>query len=171
MMKRLEPLSLETAKTWESEASATGEVRDLIGAVDETFLEYMMLVLMDLHSGYILLEEVAEDRTYTTWKALVDQRLDTLKCGVRYLVSDRAKALIQLAEKGFGCLSIPDFFQGWPFDATSCMSLSRAIRSQLADGSSNPKKRLRKPRRCWRRPSVAAQRALRLPWPWAKSRP
>lgn len=110
MMKRLEPLILETAKTWESEASATGEVRDLIGAVDETFLEYMMLVLMDLHSGYILLEEVAEDRTYTTWKALVDQRLDTLKCGVRYLVSDRAKALIQLAEKGFGCLSIPDFF-------------------------------------------------------------
>ncbi len=110
VMKRLEPLIVETAKTWETEASATGEVRDIIGAVDETFLEYMMLVLMDLHSGYILLEEIAEDRTYKTWKALVDNRLDTLKCGVRYLVSDRAKALIQLAEKGFGCLSIPDFF-------------------------------------------------------------
>ena len=40
----------------------------------------------------------------------MDNRLDTLNCGVRYLVSDRAKALIQLAEKGFGCLSIPDFF-------------------------------------------------------------
>jgi len=66
--------------------------------------------LMDLHSGYILLEEIAEDRTYKTWKALVDNRLATLNCGVRYLVSDRAKALIQLAEKGFGCLSIPDFF-------------------------------------------------------------
>jgi len=110
LMKRLEPLIVETAKTWEREASATGEVRDIIGAVDETFLEYMMLVLMDLHSGYILLEEVAEDRTYKTWKAVVDDRLETLKCGVRYLVSDRAKALIQLAEKGFGCLSIPDFF-------------------------------------------------------------
>ena len=110
VMKRLEPLIVETAKTWETEASATGEVRDIIGAVDETFLEYMMLVLMDLHSGYILLEEIAEDRTYKTWKALVDHRLDTLKCGVRYLVSDRAKALIQLAEKGFGCLSIPDSF-------------------------------------------------------------
>ncbi len=110
VMQRLEPLIVATAKTWESEASVDGEVRDIIGAVDETFLEYMMLVLMDLHSGYILLEEVAEDRTYKTWKALVDQRLETLKCGVRYLVSDRAKALIQLAEKGFGCLSIPDFF-------------------------------------------------------------
>lgn len=110
VMKKLEPLILETAKTWESEASAHGEVRDIIGAVDETFLEYMMLVLMDLHSGYILLEEVAEDRTYKTWKALVDERLATLKSGILYLVSDRAKALIQLAEKGFGCLSIPDFF-------------------------------------------------------------
>ncbi len=63
VMKRLEPLIVETAKTWETEASANGEVRDIIGAVDETFLEYMMLVLMDLHSGYILLEEIAEDRT------------------------------------------------------------------------------------------------------------
>ena len=26
------------------------------------------------------------------------------------LVSDRAKALIQLAEHGLGCLSMPDFF-------------------------------------------------------------
>ena len=29
---------------------------------------------------------------------------------VRYLVSDRAKALIQLAEQGLECLSMPDFF-------------------------------------------------------------
>ena len=109
-MQRLEKLIVETAQAWEKDASANGEVRDIIGAVDETFLEYMMLVLMDLHSGYILLEEIAEDRTYKTWKALVDQRLEALKTGILYLVSDRAKALIQLAEKGFGCLSIPDFF-------------------------------------------------------------
>jgi len=29
---------------------------------------------------------------------------------VRYLVSDRAKALIQLAQQGLECLSIPDMF-------------------------------------------------------------
>lgn len=110
VMRRLEALIVETAKDWETEASANSEVREIIGAVDETFLEYMMLVLMDLHSGYILLEEIAPDRSYKTWKALVDDRLEALKCGVRYLVSDRAKALIALAEKGFGCLSIPDFF-------------------------------------------------------------
>ena len=49
--------------------------REIIGAVDETFLERMILVFMDLATGYLLLEEVADDRTYTTWKALVDERL------------------------------------------------------------------------------------------------
>ena len=29
---------------------------------------------------------------------------------ISVLVSDRAKALIQLAEQGLGCLSMPDFF-------------------------------------------------------------
>jgi hypothetical protein len=85
-------------------------VREIIGAVDETFLERMMLVFMDLRTGYLLLEEVADDRTYATWKALVDERLTALGTRVRYVVSDRAKALIQLAEKGLECLSMPDFF-------------------------------------------------------------
>jgi hypothetical protein len=34
---------------------------------DETFLERMMLVFMDLVSGYLVFEEVAEDRTYQIW--------------------------------------------------------------------------------------------------------
>jgi hypothetical protein len=70
----------------------------------------MMLVLMDLATGYLLMEEVADDRTYTTWKALVEERLTALGTGVLYVVSDRAKALIQLAEQGLECLSVPDFF-------------------------------------------------------------
>ena len=35
-----------------------------------------MLVFMDLVSGYLLFEEVAEDRTYATWQALVEARLE-----------------------------------------------------------------------------------------------
>ena len=69
-----------------------------------------MLVFQDVPTGYIVQEEVADDRTYATWKALVDERLKTLGTSVLYLVSDRAKALIQLAEKGLECLSMPDFF-------------------------------------------------------------
>ena len=90
--------SVETAQAWEKQATTTGEVREIIGAVDETFFEQMMLVCMDLKTGDRLLEEVAEDRTYTPWKALVDERLKALGAHVLSVVSDRAKALIQLAE-------------------------------------------------------------------------
>ena len=106
----MEAALLETAATWEKDGCAGGEAREIIGAVDETFLEQMMLVFMDLRTGYLLLEGVAEDRTYAPWKAVVDERLVALNTGVRYLVSDRAKALIQLAEQGLECLRMPDFF-------------------------------------------------------------
>ena len=110
VMQALEAAILETAEAWEKDGDTREEVREMIGAVDETFLERMRLVFLDLPTGYLLLEEVAEDRTYTTWKKLVDARLKALGAGIRYLVSDRAKALIQLAEQGFECLSMPDFF-------------------------------------------------------------
>jgi len=110
MMPALEQAIVETTQAWEHEGIAQGEVGPIIGAVDETFLERMMLVFMDLVSGYLLVEEVAEDRTYATWYRLVEARLKTLGTGVLYLVSDRAKALIKLAETGLGCLSIPDLF-------------------------------------------------------------
>ena len=41
---------------------------------------------------------------------MVEARLTALGTEVLYLVSDRAKALIQLAEHGLECLSMPDFF-------------------------------------------------------------
>jgi len=109
-MQTLEAGLLETAAAWEQDGCTGGEGREIIGAVDETFLERMILVLMDLVTGYLLLEEVADDRTYPTWKALVEERLKALGTGVLYVVSGRAKALIQLPEQGLECLSMPDFF-------------------------------------------------------------
>jgi len=109
-MQALEAALLETAAAWEKDGAMRGEVREIIGAVDETFLERMILVFMDLSTGSLVLEAVADDRTYVTWQALVDERLKVLGAGVLYLVSDRAKALIQLAEPGLECLSMPDFF-------------------------------------------------------------
>jgi hypothetical protein len=110
VMQALEVALLETTAAWEKDGAMCGEVREIIGAVDETFLERMILVFMDLRTGYLLLEEVAADRTYATWKTLVEERLTALSAGVLYMVSDRAKALIQLAEQGLECLSMPDFF-------------------------------------------------------------
>jgi hypothetical protein len=67
VMHTLERIILDTAAVWEQEGVAHGEIRPIIGAVDETFLQRLMLVFLDLASGYLLMEEVAEDRTYDTW--------------------------------------------------------------------------------------------------------
>src|SRR5262249_35800557 len=48
VMHMLERLLLETAAAWEKAGIAHGEIRPVIGAVDETFLQRMMLVFMDL---------------------------------------------------------------------------------------------------------------------------
>jgi DNA-binding transcriptional ArsR family regulator len=103
-----ERLILDTAPAWEQEGIAHGEIRPVIGAVDETCLQRMMLVFMALASGYVLMEEVAMDRSYDPWYGCINGRLKTLGTAVWYLGSDRAKALIKLAHTGLGCLSIPD---------------------------------------------------------------
>ena len=110
VMHTLERLILETAAVWEKEGIAHGEIRPVIGAVDETFLQRMMLVFMDLATGYLLLEAVAADRSFDTWFDRANARLTTLGTEVLYMVSDRAKALIKLAHTGLRCPSIPDLF-------------------------------------------------------------
>ncbi len=110
LMRMLEHTIMETAAAWEQQGIAHGEIRPIIGAADETFLQRLMLVFMDLASGYLLVEEVAVDRTYDTWHGVVKARLKMFGVEVSYLVSDRAKALIKLAEMGLDCLSIPDLF-------------------------------------------------------------
>src|SRR5215470_13048729 len=97
VMHNLERIILETAAAWEQEGIAHGEIRPVIGAVDETFLQRMMLVFMDLASGYVLMEAVAVDRSYHTWYSGVNELLQTFGIGVLYLVSDWAKVLIKLA--------------------------------------------------------------------------
>jgi hypothetical protein len=110
VMRMLERLLLETAAAWEKEGIAHGEIRPVIGAVDETFLQRMMLVFMDLATGYLLMEEVSVDRSFDTWFDRANERLKTFGTKVLYMVSDRAKALIKLAHTGFSCPSIPDLF-------------------------------------------------------------
>jgi hypothetical protein len=110
LMEQLEHLILETTAGWEREGIDEGQIGPIVGAVDETFLQRMMLVFMDLVSGYVLHEEVADDRTYETWSSRVKMRLEPIQTRVLYLVSDRAKALIKLAKTGLECPSIPDLF-------------------------------------------------------------
>jgi hypothetical protein len=106
----LEAPLVETAAAWEQAGVAAGAVREIIGAVDETFLAQMILVFQDVLTGYLVQETVSDARTYATWQALVDARLQALGTSVLSVVSDRAKALIQLAAKGLECLSMPACF-------------------------------------------------------------
>jgi Family of unknown function (DUF6399)/IclR helix-turn-helix domain len=110
VMHTLERLILETAAAWEKDGIAHGAIRPVIGAVDETFLQRMMLVFRDLATGYVLMEEVVADRSYATWFDRANARLTTFGTEVLSLVSDRAKALSKLAHTGLGCPSIPDLF-------------------------------------------------------------
>jgi hypothetical protein len=140
IMERLEHLILETTEEWEREGIAEGQVGPLVGAVDETFLQRMMLVFIDLVSGYILHEEVADDRTYETWYSRLQVRLEPIKTRVLYLVSDRAKALIKLAKTGLKCPSVPDLFhllhdlvKGYSLAISRQLQTARQTLSQAQD--------------------------------------
>lgn len=84
-------------------------VQAVVGA-DETFFDKMILVLIELSSGYILFEEPAKDRAYETWKEKALGVLKALGLKARYMVSDNAKALTKLALLGIQCSRVPDLF-------------------------------------------------------------
>ncbi|MGY6275704.1 hypothetical protein [Methylomonas sp. MgM2] len=80
-------------------------------AMDETFLgDEMILVLLDLSSGYLILEELSHDRRFDTWFEKAIPRLKALGIDVNHAVSDRAKTLIKLAIYGFECAFGADVF-------------------------------------------------------------
>jgi Family of unknown function (DUF6399) len=101
---------LETATTWEQDGGARGAGQESIGAVDDTCLERLVLLVLDRTPGDVVLEATADARRSATWQALVAQRLDAWQAQVRYGVSARAQALIPRADKGLECLSLPDVF-------------------------------------------------------------
>ena len=79
--------------------------------MDETFFgDFLILVLMDLSSGYLILEDISHDRRFDTWFEKAIPRLKELGIDVNHAVSDRAKALIKLAITGFDCQSGADVF-------------------------------------------------------------
>jgi AcrR family transcriptional regulator len=128
VQEELESLIMEYGKVHQEQGAKTCGPKEIVGGVDETFFEQMVLVMLDLSSGYLLLEEFSSERTTQTWKERVDKALASLQVRVRYLVSDRAKALIKLAVQHFWCRSIADLFHAM-HDIAKGFSL--AIQSRL----------------------------------------
>jgi Family of unknown function (DUF6399) len=108
-MSRMESLMPLFQQQCEKDASA--QPRSIVGAMDETFFgDFLILVLMDLSSGYLILEDISHDRRFDTWIEKAMPRLKELGIDVNHAVSDRAKALIKLAITGFDCQSGADIF-------------------------------------------------------------
>ena len=108
-LKRMEDLLPLYQQRCENDVPA--QQRPAVVAMDETFFgDFLILVLMDLSSGYLILEDISHDRRFDTWFEKATPRLKTLGINVRHAVSDRAKALIKLAITGFECQSGADIF-------------------------------------------------------------
>jgi len=93
------------------ERSAAVKPRQVTVALDETFFgDFLILVMIDLNSGYLLLEDIADDRRFDTWMEKTAPRLEQLGVTVTHAISDRARALIKMALTGFECKSGADLF-------------------------------------------------------------
>jgi len=103
----IEGLILKYKETFEKNSGGTARV--IVGA-DETFFDKMILVMIELSTGYILIEDPAENRTCETWKEKAIHALERLGLKTAYMVSDNAKALVKLASSGIQCSRIPDLF-------------------------------------------------------------
>jgi hypothetical protein len=83
---------------------------EVCAAADETFFDQVILVMLDLPSGYIFVEEMTENCQYETWQERVVEAFKPLGLKVKYLVSDRARAIVKLALNDLGTDSISDLF-------------------------------------------------------------
>jgi hypothetical protein len=141
-LRQMEELLGEYQRFHEAHQRAGGKTREAVVGGDETFFnDLMILVLMDLPSGYLLMEEMASDRGYETWRAKAQGRLESLGLSVRHFVSDRAKALIKLALSGFECAAGADLFHGQ-------YTISKWLGSALARRSAPLIKHLHKAKEC-----------------------
>jgi len=144
LMPLLERLIVDIAVAWEQEGIAHGEIRPVIGAGDETFLQQMLLVFMDLATGYVFGDEVAAERSDETWCGCANKRLETFGTEVWYRVSDRAQALLKLAHTGLGCPSIPEVFPlGHDLAKGSSLAIFGRLR-RAKQGRDHAKQRLEK---------------------------
>jgi Family of unknown function (DUF6399) len=108
---------------------------EVCASVDETFFDQVVLVMLDLPSGFLLVEEISENCRYETWQQHVQQTLKHWGLTVRYCVSDRAKALVKLALRDMGCPSLADLFH-------ALRELSQGVGRELSEGLFRVNRRL-----------------------------
>jgi len=123
---QMEEQILEYQRLQQAQLAAAQSPIEICASVDETFFDQVVLVMLDLASGFILVEEIAQDCRYETWQQHTKQALSQLGLKVRYCVSDRAKALVKLALDEMGCPSLADLFH-------ALRDLSQGLGRELSD--------------------------------------
>jgi len=95
------------------EELAKGMVRRGVSlGADETFFAQMVLVAMDVVSGYILLEKTRDKRDAKTWFGHVQESLAGLNVELIQVVGDNASALRALAVDMLGLPKMDDLWHG-----------------------------------------------------------
>ncbi len=108
--KRIDNIIAEYKAQQDSEIKNVADQLSITPGGDETFFKnIMMLVCMDLKSGFIFDENIAENRDHKTWEAVSTPWLSKFKL-IRCFLSDKAKALLKLAKNSLGVDRIPDLF-------------------------------------------------------------
>ena len=106
----IESKIIEYQQQQQEKLKTTSPKVELCLAADETFFDQVILVMLDLPSGYIFVEQKTENCQYDTWQQRVNIAFTSLNLKIRYLVSDRAKAIVKLALTDLGTHSISDLF-------------------------------------------------------------
>lgn len=105
----LDDLIIKYKAKYDAEISSKAVDLEITPGVDETFFDKMMLLVgMDLQSGFLFIEKPAAKRDHDTWKINTMPWISRFKI-VRCFVTDKAKALLKLAETA-GVNRIPDLF-------------------------------------------------------------
>lgn len=132
---QMEEQILEYQRLQQAQLAAAQSPIEICASVDETFFDQVVLVMLDLASGFILVEAITEDCRYETWQQQTQQALSQLGLKVRYCVSDRAKALVKLALDEMGCPSVADLFH-------ALRELSQGVGRELSEGLFRVNRRL-----------------------------
>jgi len=75
---QMEPVILAYSAEQEPRRSQAQCRVPIIAGADETFFDQVILVMMDLVSGYLVLEEAADNRTYDPWQERVQAAVTTV---------------------------------------------------------------------------------------------
>ena len=108
---QMEEQILEYQRLQQAQLAAAQSPIEICASVDETFFDQVVLVMLDLSSGFILVEEIAQDCRYETWqqhtKGLsrhtgkkVQDRLETLSLQRFQLLPHQAISLKPLSSTG-----------------------------------------------------------------------